>query len=340
MRTNRVTAAEVAARAGVSQPTVSRVYTPGSNVSQDKKDRVLAVASELGYMPNTLARSLNTGRSHTIGVVVPYLKNPFYAEALQNLSKALRIHGYHVLVFFAFNKDEEIDRVVEDLLAHQVDGIILASVSLSNKLTNRLQDVGIPFVLFNRGQTGRKQMAAVTASNQEGGRIAARFLAAAGHQRIAHISGWMKSLNGRERQQGFIAGLAEVGLEPWQCVDCHYRRTMAIDATRAFFASSKTPDAIFVGNDYMAFAVLETLRVELGVRVPEDVSVIGFDDVEMAGWATYDLTTLRQPAHRMVDATVELLLGMIDEQTPPRCIEIESDLIIRGSARVPPDWKQ
>lgn len=337
MRPSRITAADVAELAGVSQPTVSRVFTPGSRVSVEKQRKVKAAAQELGYRPNTLARSLNTGRSKTIGVVVAYLSNPFYPAALQKFSESLSGHGYHVMVFFAANLAEEVDSVIEDLLAHQVDGIILASVSLSNQLTSRLQDLNIPFVLFNRGQEDRN-LPLVTATNLEGGRIAGRFLANGGHRHIAHISGWQKSLNGRERQQGFIEGLAEFDLQPLRCIDSHYRREMAMDATRELFAAKQRPDAIFVGNDHMAFAVIETLRCELGVRVPDDVSVVGFDDVEMAAWKMYDLTTLRQPVNRMVAATVAMILNMIDHRDSVKRIEIDSVLMIRGSARIPPHW--
>ena len=338
MRTAKVTALDVARRAGVSQPTVSRVFTPGAKVSKALIDRVRTAANELGYRPNTLARSLITGRSKTIGLVVAYLKNPFYPEAIEKLSEALNREGYHILVFFATNLAEEIDPVIDDLLDHQVDGIILASVSMSNQLTERLSQENIPFVLFNRGQEN-PDMAQVTAANFDGGRKAGRFLAAGGHQRIAHISGWQKSLNGRDRQAGFIAGLEDAGLQPLRCIDSHYRRRMAINATNELMAAPVKPDAIFVGNDHMAFAVIETLRCDLNLRVPEDVSVVGYDDVQMAAWKIYDLTTLRQPANRMVDATVKLLLGMINgEDTGPRKIEIDSTLIVRGSARVPDDW--
>lgn len=338
MKETRVTAYHVAERAGVSQPTVSRVFTPGTRVSPDKVARVREAARELGYVPNTLARSLNSGRSYTIGIVLAYLKNPFYPDALQRLSERLSERGYHVMVFFAANLAEEVDGVVEDLVAHQVDGIILASVSMSNELTLRLRELKLPFVLFNRGQDD-DALPSVTARNFEGGRIAGRFLAQGGHTRIAHISGWRKSLNGRDRQAGFIAGLNDHGLEPFAIKDSHYRRSMAIDATRAFFAGSEVPDAIFVGNDHMAFAVLETLRCEMGLRVPEDVSVIGFDDVAMSAWKVFDLTTVRQPANRMVQECVRMLLGMIEEnETPEGRLEIESRLIVRGSARIPETW--
>lgn len=334
----RVTAADVARAAGVSQPTVSRVFSPGGRVSADKDRRVRDAARLLGYRPNTVARSLNTGRSNTIGIVLAYLDNPFYPQALQKLSERLSAHGYHVMVFFTRNQVEEIDAVVESFLDHQVDGIILASVSLSNDLTDRLRGLNVPCILFNRGQEGAA-LPMVTAANFAGGYIAGSFLAMGGHRRIAHISGWLGSMTGRERQAGFIAGLAAHGQQPWRLMESRYNRGQAQEATRAFFADGTGPDAIFVGNDHMAFSVLETLRHELSLSVPGDVSVVGYDDVDMAAWPTFDLTTLRQPANRMVDETVRLLLDMIEsgERPASRC-EIESTLMIRGTARVPENW--
>lgn len=331
----KITSLDVAQLAGVSQPTVSRVFSTGSNVTATLKERVENAARELGYRPNTLARSLITGKSCTIGVIVAYLDNPFYSEALEKLSSELKAQGYHILIFFAANLEEEIDPVVEELLDHQVDGIILASVSMSNMLTKRLESIGLPFVLFNRGQVG-DNIASVTAANYQGGFKAGQFLLDGGHKRIAHISGWQKSLNGRERQQGFCDALSQAGMAPFALMDGAFNRDLASQKVRDLMAQSQKPDAIFVGNDHMAFAVLETLREELGLRVPMDVSVIGYDDVRMAAWKSFELTTLRQPANRMVKATVRILLNMVSSPDQPReKVEIESDLIIRKSARVP-----
>ncbi|MEM5503021.1 LacI family DNA-binding transcriptional regulator [Ahrensia kielensis] len=334
----KVTALDVAKRAGVSQPTVSRVFSRGSMVRKSVREKVEAAARDLGYMPNTLARSLITGKSRTIGVVVAYLNNPFYPEALEKLSASLNAKNYHISIFFAANLDDEVDPVIEKLLAQQVDGMILASVSISNKLSQRLNEVGIPFVLFNRGQLG-DNIASVTAANYSGGRKAAEFLVAAGHSRIAHISGWQKSLNGQQRQAGFTDYLNQQGMEAFACIDGEFSREKAAQVTRDLFAGDKKPDAIFVGNDHMAFAVLETLKTELRLNVPNDVSLIGYDDVQMASWKTFDLTTLRQPANRMVEATTSMLLNMIeDPATLRQKIEIESELIVRGSARIPDNW--
>ena len=330
----RVTSIDVARHAGVSQSAVSRVFTPGASVSQAMIARVRRAAEELGYRPNPLARAMITGRSRMIGLVVAYLDNQFYPVAIERLSHALQAHGYHVLLFMAANTPGEIDRVVADLLAYRVDGIVTASVAMSNDMTRRCADAGIPVVLFNRGQPGAG-LSSVTSANREGGRRVAGFLLAGGHRRLAHVSGWQGSSTGRDRQQGFLEALAEAGIAPVAVTDGMYARQTAAEAALALMERAEAPDAIFVGNDHMAFAVLDALRGQ-GVAVPGQVSVVGYDDVPMAGWAAYDLTTVRQPLNRMVEATVETLLAQIaTPDRPAQNIEIDGPLIVRGTARVP-----
>ena len=336
----RVTASDVAKAAGVSQPTVSRVFTRTTSVDPQKAARVRAVAKELGYIPNLVARSLNSGQTFRVGVVLAYLKNGFFGEALQRLSKALNAQGYSVTVYFAGNSTEEIDDIVDGLLADQVDGIVLASVSLSNTLVQRVRKSGIPCVLFNRGQTD-PDASMVVASNYAGAKRATEFLIEAGHSRIAHIAGWRDALNGIERKEGFLDAMQEAGMVPIACIDCHFRREVAMDETRNLFASKTPPDALFVANDHMAFGVLEVLREELGLRVPEDVSVIGYDDAPMASWKTFDLTTVRQPLAQMIEATCDMLIAEIsDQERVPAKVVLPGELVIRGSARIPDDARQ
>lgn len=335
MASARITAYDVAKAAGVSQPTVSRVFSRSASVDPEKAERVRAAARELGYIPNLVARTLNSGNSFRIGIVLAHLKNGFFAGALQDLSKALNKHGYSVTVYFAGNSSDDVDAIVDDLLADQVDGIVLASISLSNTLVTRVRKSGIPCVLFNRGQSD-PEASMVMASNFDGAKKATEFLIKAGHRRIAHLAGWRKALNGVERREGFLNAMSKAGLNPVACVDCHFRRNVAMEETRKLFAQAQAPDAFFVANDHMAFGVLEVLREELGMRVPEDVSVIGYDDAPMASWKTFDLTTIRQPLSRMVDATTRTLLREIaDPSRPPERIEIPGEMIIRGTARLP-----
>ncbi len=331
---DKITSADVARLAGVSQSAVSRVFTPGASASPQTVVKVRAAAESLGYRPNVLARAMITGRSRIIGLVVAYLENQFYPVALERLSSALQDRGYHILIFMAGNGTDKVGKVVDELLDYQVDGIVTASVAMTNDLTLRCQAAGIPVVMFNRGQNDPR-LSEVTSNNRLGGRRVAEFLIAGGHRRIAHIMGWQGSSTGRDRAEGFREGLAAAGLEPFAMVDGEYSRERAAEVARAMCAGPERPDAIFVGNDHMAFAVIDELVHRMGLRVPEDVSVVGYDDVPMAAWPAYDLTTIRQPVDEMVDATVPTLLGQIEGDTEPHHHRIDGPLVIRRSARIP-----
>lgn len=330
----KVTSAEVAARAGVSQSAVSRVFTPGASASPKTVAKVRKAAHELGYRPNALARAVVSGKSRMIGLVVAYFENQFYPDVLEKLSKALQERGYHVLVFLASQTAGNIEDVVEEILDYQVDGIITASVAMSSELTARCRAAGVPMVLFNRSQDDPR-MSAVTSDNIAGGKQVADFLVAGGHKKIGYIAGWEGASTQRDREEGLRLGLEKAGLKLHAREVGNFRLDDARDATLRMF-DSDPPDAVFVANDHMAMAVMDTLRHELGKRVPEDVSVVGYDDVSTAAWPSYDLTTVRQPANRMVAETVDILLAKIDNiETIPRRVEIESPLIIRGSAKTP-----
>lgn len=337
MAETKITSQDVARLAGVSQSAVSRVFTPGASASKATIAKVRAAAEQLGYRPNPLARAMITGKSRIIGLVVAYLDNQFYPLALERLSNALQAKGYHILVFTAANSQDGIERVVRDLMDYQVDGIITASVAMTSDLTKRCAAAGIPVVMFNRGQPGAG-LSSVTSANVEGGRKVAEFLVAGGHKNIAHIAGWHGSSTGRDRQRGFVEALAALEANLVAIVDGMYDRDVAATAARALIDGPNPPDAIFVGNDHMAFAVIDVIR-ERNLRVADDISVVGYDDVPLAAWGAYDLTTVRQPLNRMVDATVDTLLAQIDDPTrPAQKIEIDGPLILRTSARIPQGW--
>jgi DNA-binding LacI/PurR family transcriptional regulator len=330
----KVTANDVARLAGVSQSAVSRVFTPGASASPKTVAKVRAAAEELGYRPDPLARAMITGRTRIIGLVVAYLENQFYPLALERLSRALQERGYHILVFMAENSTEKVAEVVHELIDYRVDGIITASVSMSNDLTSRLLALGIPVVNFNRGQDDPR-LIDITSDNIAGGRRATEFLITGGHRRIAHIMGWQGSSTGRDRATGFREAMDAAGLAPTAMVDGMYNRDTAAAVARDLCSQTDRPDAIFVGNDHMALAVMDELRHGLGLRVPEDVSIIGYDDVPMAAWPSFQLTTIRQPVNRMVAATVEAILGRIDGTNTPEKIRIDGPLMVRRSARLP-----
>lgn len=327
---SRVTSLDVAARAGVSRSAVSRVFTPGASVSPKTAKKVREAAEALGYRPNVLARAMLTGKSRVIGLVVAYLDNHFYPQALELLSGALEREGYHVLVFMASQTSGDIDEVVEQILDYQVDGLVLASVALSSDLARRCRASGVPVVLFNRRQ-GTEGELAVVSDNHAGGRLAADHLVSLGRRRIGYIAGWEGASTQRDREAGFMEGLRTAGLGLYAREVGDFDPDAAKHAARAMFGGADRPDAVFVANDYMAFMVMDVLRSELGLQVPDDVAVIGFDDVPTAGFPAYDLTTIRQDSARMVQATVEALMAEIGgtRADPPALLPVR--LVLRGS---------
>ncbi|AKP00145.1 LacI family DNA-binding transcriptional regulator [Marinovum algicola] len=337
----KVTSLKVAERAGVSQSAVSRVFTPGASVSKKTADKVRKAAAELGYRPNVLARAMVSGKSRIIGLVVAYLENYFYPEALEKLSNALQEKGYHVLVFMASQTAGNVDKVVEEILDYQVDGIVMASVAMSSDIAERCQQAGVPVVLFNRYED-REGVAAVTSDNFAGGRKAAEFLLAGGHQRIALIAGWEGASTQRDREAGFRSALSQAGQPVFARGKGEFKAEAARDAARSMFdvPPDQRPDAVFVANDHMAFSVMDVIRFELGLSIPGDVSVVGYDDVPPAAWLAYDLTTLRQRANLMVAETVATLMRLIEtpDAAAPRKTALDCPLIVRGSARVPLGW--
>ena len=334
----RITSQDVARRAGVSQSAVSRFFTPGASCSAKTAEKVRRAARELGYRPNVLARSLITGRSRIIGLVVAYLENYFYPEVLEKLSNALQAEGYHLLVFLARQDVGDIEDILQEIVDYQVDGIIMASVAMSSDLATRCRTAGIPVVLFNRSQDGPR-LPAVTSDNFAGGRDVAKYLVAGGHRRFGYVAGWEGASTQRDREAGFRAGLQEAGIALSAREVGDFQFAKAQDAARRMFAPAQRPDAVFVANDLMAIATMDVLRHELGLRVPEQVSVVGFDDVPPAAWPAYGLTTVRQEASTMVAETVKLLIANIENPgIPPARVRLPSALIPRTSARTPKRW--
>ena len=266
---NKVTSLEVARLAGVSQSAVSRVYTPGASASKMTIEKVRKAAAELGYRPNVLARAMVSGRSKIIGLVVAYFENQFYPDVLEKFSKALQAEGYHVLIFMASRTAGNIDKVVGEILDFQVDGIIAASVALSSELSERCRKAGVPMVLFNRSQDD-PLMSAVTSAKIEGGRKVAKFLLAGGHQKIGYIAGWEGASTQRDREAGFREVLNAAGTDLHSREVGDFSLQLARKATLSMF-DEDPPDAVFVANDHMAIAVMDTLRFELGLNVPDDV---------------------------------------------------------------------
>lgn len=332
--TGRVTSVMVAQVAGVSQAAVSRVFTPGASVSKKTAEKVKRAANEMGYRPNSLARAMVSGKSRIIGLVVAYLDNYFYPDAVEKLSNAFQKRGYHVLVFMASNNADKIDSVMQEILDYQVDGIVLASVALSSEITKRCSENGVPVVLFNRSQDD-PNISSVTSDNYVGGAEVAKLLLKDGHQKIAYLAGWEGASTQRDREAGFVDALRRAGKSLVSRSVGNFRTEQTKDAALSLLnvEASKRPDAIFVANDHMALTTMDVIRFSLQLSIPNDVAVVGFDDVPPASWPAYNLTTVRQRANKMVECTVDIILEKIEraDRGKPTQIRIPSPIILRGT---------
>jgi DNA-binding LacI/PurR family transcriptional regulator len=331
------TAHDVARLAGVSQSAVSRTFTVGASVAPATRERILAAAREIGYRPNAIARSLITRRSRIIGLVMGYLENQFYPLVIERLSQALQRNGYHVLLFISETADA--DEILVDILQYQVDGIVMASTTLSSGLAHDCAEAGIPVVLFNRmaqlGTMGHFSTSSVTSRNSDGGRLVGELLLRTGHRRIAWLAGLDNASTSVDREAGLCEALDEAGLT------LHARGVGRYDFNEArrvvlemFSDPTDRPDALFAANDHMAIAALETLRTDLGLQVPQDVSVVGFDNVPQAAWPSFNLTTVQQDVDRMVEATRNLLFEQIEGEVFARSVTVPCVLVERGTVRI------
>ena len=331
-----VNSTDVAKLAGVSQSAVSRVFTPGAPVSAAMRDKVMRAAASLGYHPNRLAGSLITHRSYLIGITIGYLGNYYYPLAVECLCRRLRRSGYQTMMFFTEPK-ETADETVEAFLQYRVDGVILASVSLSSEWVSACSRAGVPVILFNRFQADPR-VSSVSVDNESGAAEVARFLVAGGHRRIAYIGGLAGTSAQDGRESGFRGTLHSLGMPLFDRAVGNFETEPAREAARQLFdrPAAERPDAVFTCSDQMALAVMDVIRFELGLRVPEDVSVVGFDDVPQAAWPSYDLTTIHQKIDTIIEATTGVLFERIERPAaPPRRVQMPASLVVRSSARVP-----
>jgi DNA-binding LacI/PurR family transcriptional regulator len=333
MAKDSVTSEDVARLANVSQSAVSRAFTPGASVSEATRERVLAAARKLGYRPNALARAMISGKSRIIAVLVAYLDNQFYPIVLERLSRSLQEHGYQVLLFMTDPGNQ--DQMVQKTLQFQVEGIVMASATMSSTLARECAQTGIPVVLFNR-YVPSLPASSVTSDNLAGGRLVARLLVAAGHERIAFVAGAENSSTNRDREAGFTNELTALGRPLWKRAVGGYTFEGAAQATRELLSGPQMPDAIFVANDHMAFSAIDVLRDEFNLRIPEDVSLVGYDDVPEAGWGGYKLTTVKQHGDDMIAETVRILVEQIETGKVVKYNAVlPGSLVVRASARLP-----
>lgn len=303
------TSFDIAREAGVSQATVSRVLNGDSRVAPATRSRVMEVVERLDYTPNAIARGLVTSKTDLIGVVVSDVMNPFYPELLEAIAERLARHGLKMVLF---NTGDTGDDVYTRLLLEQrVDGIITTSPTRDSALVRALAERRFPLVLTNRSVENVDCDMAI-GDNHRGAREVAEHLLALGHRRMAVITGDPRASTSQERLESFREKLEEAGerLADDMVVSAHFNAERADRCMEELLGRERRPTAIFCLNDLMAFGALNAAR-RLGFRVPDDISIVGFDDIWMAAWESFELTTVHQPLAEMAQASVELLTARL-----------------------------
>jgi LacI family transcriptional regulator, galactose operon repressor len=313
-----VTSKDIAHRLKISQSTVSRALRGDPRVAPETLARVLEAARQMNYTPNLAARSLITRKTGTVGVVVSDIANPFYPELVEILHNEFALAGYRT-VLFNERTDASSEQHIADLVnGAAADGVVFVSATLGSPLPGR--PGGVPVVLVNR-YLDDVEVDTVISDNVRGGRLVAEALLELGHRRIALIAGPDNTTTSRDRERGFREQLEESGA----ALDETLRRVGQFSHHSGYqwcldlLASHPRPTAVFAANDVMAFGALDAAR-RVGVRVPGELSIVGFDDIDMAGWEGFNLTTVRQPVAEMGRAAAQLLIERVEsgDGGPPR----------------------
>ena len=327
-----VTLKEVAIRAGVSRSAVSRTFTDGASVSAKTRAKVEKAAVELGYSPNALASSLTTGRTKLIGLVSNNFHNPLFLEVFDLFTRGLQDRGLRPLLV---NLSAETDPAnsVRMLRQYSVDGVIVASSTLPPSFAEAFRDVGIPVVHSFGRYTSSPHVHVVGIDNIACGRMAAQALIARGHKRVAFMGGPQGATSTEDRAKGFLDALSAY---PDIAVSVSYASAYSFDAGREEMTRllQTTPaEAYFGGDDVLSIGALSAMQ-DAGLRVPDDIGIIGLNDMAMARWPNINLTTIRQPIAEIIASSIDLVVGTIaDPDRHPETRLFPCSVIERGTLR-------
>lgn len=306
---------DVAERAGVSRSAVSRTFTDGASVSAKMRRKVEQAAEALGYSPNALASSLTTGRTKLIGLISNNFHNPLFLEIFDQFTRRLQDQGLRpLLVNLSGETDPE--NSVRMMRAYSVDGVVVASSTLPPDFATAFRTAGIPVVNSFGRFSLRPPVHIVGIDNAECGRMAAKELLARGYHRVGFLGGPENATSTQDRLQGFGAELSK---HPTVSVSHSFSTAYTFNAGRQEMMrliDERPAEAYFCGDDIVAIGALSALR-DAGYDVPGDVGLIGLNDMEMAGWANIQLTTIRQPVAEIIDTSVDLMAEMLEAKTPP-----------------------
>lgn len=324
----KVSIFDVAKKSGLSVVTVSRVLNGAESVREKNRQKVLDAIKELDYRPNAAARSLARGKTGIVGLIVTTLQDSFFDAVVKELNEVLALHGYFLAVSVStgIGSDEAHYLIQED----RVDGLILLSPMEEDNYIVELKRRNIPYVLIDN-QKPENDAFSVTIDNYKGGYAATKHLLDLGHTSIAHLSGHDMFRSTRERRSGFLQALEEKGLAPFDMITGDFEIDFGYDTCRKWLREGRLPSAVFAGDDNIALGVVNALMQE-GIRVPEQVAIVGYDDQHISSKLHPHLTTVRQPADRIGLAAADMLLKRMDGTMKRGSnVRIDPELIVRES---------
>ncbi|WP_439580361.1 LacI family DNA-binding transcriptional regulator [Elioraea sp.] len=333
-RTRAATSVDVARAAGVSQSVVSRAFSLAPGVSPATRERIQQAAAKLGYRHNQLARGLITRRSNLLALVAGALSNPLHLNLIQSLSRLAQARGHRVLLVTAPD-EKDMDGAIDDVLAYMPVGIVAMAGTPGAAQVGECARLNLPLVLVGR-DPGASLASSVCCDNEAAARRVAVALLAAGHRRFAFLSSReAETAFSMARERGFCATAVAAGCPAPVVVNGGSSYAGGYAAAGALLGCGSPPDAVFCAGDAIALGFMDAVRRDAGLLIPDRISVVGFDDMPMASWTSYELTTVRQRIEAMADAAIDLLLleDANDWGRPTKRL-VPGDLIIRRSARI------
>jgi len=328
----RPTINDIAKRVGLSKASVSRALNGKQDVDPETRKRVLKVAAQVGYVPSASARALSNGRSNCLGLLVPTLTWPWILEVLRGVAEEIERSGYSLILYTTSGgEDSEREFMAQVVPAGAVDGLALVIPLGMLEYIERLAKGGLPIVVVDdRGHY--PDLPTVATTNIEGGRSATLHLVERGRRRIAMLNGPRDFGCNRDRLEGYKSALQKAGLQfdPKLVVDSDFKESGGASAMATLLAADPKLDAVFVANDVMAFGAMRALR-NSGRRVPDDVAVVGFDDIPASAMTHPPLSTVRQPLYEMGRTAASMVMAALRGESITKRIELPTSLVIRES---------
>ncbi|MEF9917894.1 MAG: LacI family DNA-binding transcriptional regulator [Eubacterium sp.] len=304
----RVTSIEVAKHAGVSQATVSRAFNPDFKMQDKTREKVLTAAKELNYTPDAIARSMSSNRTNIIAVIMKNPTNPFYAKILTSFSGAFQKYNKQIL-FFNLEDEKNSDAVMQQVLQYRVDAILLTASPISFDWVESCAQLDIPVLLFNR-YANNQNVTAICCDNVEAGRNCANYLVDKGYNHFAYIGSIGDASTSIDRQKGYTDRLRERGFPDCGIYKCGFSYESGQQIMRQILTDDPHRcNAIFCANDLIAAGCMDVARYEYQMEIPKDLAIVGFDNIDLADYPSYNLTTFIQPLEDMIEKTVKLIMN-------------------------------